>query len=375
MKSLLYLILAVCATHSQEQITLEVRSLHDATGFTSKLFSRCGRNASFSSIVSDSLGNRKIAIIHDRESWQFESKTKTGGYFEDIGKSFDIYLPIFADSQVMKKNEIVEWGREMEWLAKGRETVTQTFLRGGITYSFLRDSVPRQLIVTRNSDTLGAYLYTSYKIDPGCDEALFSQPNGVDFSKSAAEDLKWIFLDWTKPMEKQRMKLYSTLGILKRLSLMGPLLSENKQLPMIGFLAGMNEKLAAKKKLELISYTIQHPKEMGTLLFKKSLRFNVDSLRGLKIQSPGQFDFFWGHYYATRNVKDLQFIVSAFSTKDTSFAKTATAEFINASKKAATWSVKSHLSTLDFFKSDLNKSAAEVDDPSTLEFLRWALTQ
>jgi hypothetical protein len=363
------------AAMSHESTTLEVRDQRDTLGVQSKRISRCARQWAKIASGSTSTGKRQLVAMNGSRAWVIDETNRTGRYVEDARESSEVHLPIFTDSALSASRNYIEWGQELSFLKKTPATALHRIEKAGITYLFAADSLPRNLVVLRGKDTLARYVYVSYKTESVCSPADYVPDADVDFSKAALEDLQSIFKDWTRPAHLKRIPSCKPIGVVARLNLLHKSIKPSNQLPFIGFLAGMNEKMRESERLATFSFAIREPVATGAELFRKSIRLNVDSLRKTKLSSPGQVDFFWGHYYATRNVADLQFLASAFTKGDTGFAPSASKEFIVAAKRAATSSMQSHLATLDYFREDLTKAGNAVLDTTTHLFTTWLLQQ
>jgi hypothetical protein len=358
---------------AQETTTLEVRMSSDPQGLHSKRITRCGSRLASISTGLDSSGRRELVVMNGQRAWVVDETTRTGRYLEDQGEASDIRMPIHSDSSVARSGAYVEWGQELSLLKRSAATSSQRIERGGVAYVFSVDSVPRGLLVVRGIDTIASYVYTSYRSSGVCDPESFAPAPDVDFARSAIEDLNVIFKDWTKPVERRRIPSCKAQGVVARINLMRKAIGPSKEMPFIGFLAGMNEKLKEQERIATLSFAIREPHRTGLDLFRKSIRFNVDSLRKLKISSPGQFDFVWGHYYATRSLDDLKFIASTFTKNDTGFAENSSKEFILATKRAATAALQGNLATLDYLAEDLTKVGQTVRDTTTHLYVSWLL--
>lgn len=92
------------------------------------------------------------------------------------------------------------------------------------------------------------------------------------------------------------------------------------------------------------------------------------------IKDASQLDFFWAHYYATRELADLEAIAKCFLANNAGFAPNLPSVKVEAIRKSALWSMKSHLRQLPFFAEDLRILIQASTDPMEKEVLQGIWT-
>jgi hypothetical protein len=332
---------------------------------------RCGGYRSRFTSQAYEDGSRARVITNDRRSWAFNLATRKGRFLEDPGESYVSVYPVLTDSAAHDLRPRLEWAREFELFARARRTATQTREVGPYRFVFTGDSVPRRLIAVRGPDTVADMRYDSYREGLACDEALFQRPKGIDFSEAAGTDIQTILSEWTLPLGQKTFTAFTPRGILERVDLLGlPEVHKAATSPFVGFLAGALPRADSTLRADWASWAREQPGSAGTRHLELAATVSPDTLRRRLVSDAGQFDFFWGHYYATRDLADLAFIARALSTSAPPFPENLHSKHTDILRRAAEWSLRSHLKMLPFYRDDLSQVAASSTDKSVRKALR-----
>ena len=335
---------------------------------------RCGSHYGYSANQYDSIGSREYTYTTNRQTWIIDGPSKKGRLIEDKGKTFDLIIPVYADTTMKSNDSIVEWGSEFKYFKRGRKVSRQVRIFHGISYVLYADSIPRKMLVIKGPDTIANFVYLNYKTSSVCDDQRFLPPPEIDFSGTSANDVNVIMQDWTLPENKKRFQAYTNIGILMRLNYMTKLMKSTSEMPMLGFFSGMSPNLDSSELAELSQFSKDTASKFGSRMFRMAQKMDPEKIWKAKINDPSEFDFCWGNYYATRNVENIKFIASGFCEKDSSFSPTIGKNYREASKRSAAWSMKSHLSILPFFRQDLIQVEHQSVDPHEIKVIQEILS-
>jgi len=351
-------------------VHMEAHEGTDTSSAHRMVLDRCGGHRSRYTSPEDQEGRRSLVVTNDRLRWWVDLSARNGRLLEDSASSFEAIYPVLTDSVGRDLKPRVEWGREFEIFAHSPATAVQTRDAGAYRILFTADSVPRRLVALRGADTLSNLRYDVYRENLRCDEDLFGRPEGIDFGKTAAEDLQTILSEWTLPTARKSFAEYTSQGILLRLDLLElPEDFKPAASPFVGFLCGAWPGADSARRADWTLRARKNPESIGSRQFEAALPLRVDSLRRRPLSDPGQLDFFWGHYYATRDLADLAFVASALSTSSSPFPDNLASARIDKIRRAAEWSLESHLGLLPFFREDLAKLAKTSPDRSVRKAL------
>lgn len=368
-------LLAALASTDPGPMVLMVAHIGPDTASSQRLeLLRCGLYRSRFTSPSGEDGTRSRVITNDRRSWIFDLSTRKGRFLEDPASSFVSVYPVLTDSAARHLQPRIEWAREFEMFARARKTATQTRDVGPYRFMFTGDSIPRRLTALRGSDTVADMRYDSYREGLTCDEALFQRPKDIDFSASTAEDLQKICSEWTLPSEQKTFTAFINRGIFERFDLLElPEALKPSTSSFVGFLAGAMPRADSTQRADWESWVREHPGSAGTRHLELAATVSPDTLRRRLVSDAGQFDFFWGHYYATRDLRDLAFIAGALSTSAPPFPENLSSKHVAVFRRASEWSLRAHLKMLPFYREDLTKVAAATTDKSVRKALRLIL--
>lgn len=335
---------------------------------------RCGQYRSRFTTPASPDGARTRVITNDRRSWIVDLSTRKGRFLEDPAPSFVSVYPVLPDSEARPLQPRVEWGREFAVFARAPRTTTQTRDIGPYRFVFTGDSVPRRLTAVRGTDTVADMRYDSYREGQPCEEALFQRPRGFDFKSSAGQDLQTICSEWTLPDERKSFTSFLPQGILERFDLLElPETHKPATSSFVGFLAGALSRADSTQRAAWTTWARERPGSEATRHLGLAATVSADSLRRRLVSDAGQFDFFWGHYYATRDPADLAFIARALSTSAPPFPENLNSNHTDILRRAAEWSLRSHLKMLAFYRDDLSQVAEASTDKSVRKALRELL--
>jgi len=363
-------LIGLCMADDMKTVRVRIDNVKTAGAYLE--FRRCGDYYAFTSNPYDSSGHREYIYTVNRQSWIVNGPTKTGRLIEDNGASYKNLIPVFADSITRPTDSMIEWGKEYLVFKKTKLTSVQTKKIAGTDYYFTTDSIPRRMVVVRNGDTLRNFVYEKYETNK-CVVDSFYPPNDVDFSEASAQDINPIMQEWTLPSSKKSFSAFTNYGVLLRLNYMGKMMKPSSELPIMGFLKGMQMKLTYGEMGELLNLSKDTVGKFGFRMFVQATKMQPALIWGKKIEDPSEFDFCWGNYYATRNLNNIKFIASAFSTDDSSFAKNLSSESKRVAKGSAAWSMQSHLKMLPFFAEDMQKVMNSISDREEISSLKQIL--
>lgn len=368
---LLWLVAFTSLSHSNEMVSLSLASPLAKDSLLDFRITRCGHHLGRIENAYDSLGHREMFITRDRQTWMIHIPRKTGQLIEDIAPSYDLIIPILMDSSLSKGKPQMQWGREFDFFTPKKDTSTQEIHWGAYTYILeQRQGKPWQMTVKQNGHILQQLRYRRYETQEQCVDSLFAIPDSIDFSKSSSKEAMKILMEWPLPSSEKTYKDFTPVGILIRIHLMRKMLMSNPEPPVLGFLAGFTNSLDSLELLDIKDYAKKNPKHYGSFLFQKSRSLNVAKLQKALIKDASQLDFFWAHYYATRELADLEAIANCFLTNNAGFAPNLPTAKIEAIRKSALWSMKSHFRQLPFFAEDLRILIQASSDPLAKETLQ-----
>lgn len=368
------LLAALTATDPGPMVLMEAHMGPDTASSQRLELLRCGLYRSRFTSPTGEDGTRSRVITNDRRSWIFDLSTRKGRFLEDPAESYISVYPVLPDSSARDLRPRLEWGQEFDIFQRSSKTGVQTRDVGPYRFVFTGDNLPRRLTALRGRDTVADMRYDSYREGLTCDEALFQRPKGIDFAEASGQDIQTILSEWTLPLGKKTFTAFTHRGILERFDLLGlPEVLKPSTSPFVGFLAGAMSRADSTLRKDWATWTREQPGSAGTHHLELAATVSPDTLRRRLVSDAGQFDFFWGHYYATRDLGDLAFIAAALSTSAPPFPENLSSKHVAVFRRTAEWSLQSHLKILPFCREDLSQVAATTSDKSVRKALRQLL--